>query len=101
MALAAVPDPPAVSDPARVKFVGMSTEMFEPPEYGAMQRFVVVARCTGIGHEDVKGKTVPYRKMQVLDIQPGAVVEVPKDPQLAMTDDLFAMGAADAPDGDR
>lgn len=83
MALAAVPDPPARTEPARVTFTGMSTEMFDPPEYGAMQRFTVVAKCTVVGHKDVKGKTVPIRTMQVLDIQPGAVVQAP-DPQLAM-----------------
>jgi hypothetical protein len=100
LALTAVPDD-ATTDPAKVRFLGMSTELEKPPQYGDTQKFVVLARCIGEGFDEQQGGMVRYRKMRVLEVEPGEIVAAPTDPQLAIDDDLFAMGAADAPDGDR
>jgi hypothetical protein len=99
LALTAVPDDaPASADPgqpAKLRFFGMSTELDNPPKVGDVQTFTVTARCTGYAGEEQDSGWVLWRKMRVLDVQPGKIVPAPVDPQLKMDDDLFAMGGVD------
>lgn len=71
-----------------LKFLGMSAAIENPPEVGDVQTFTVTARCVGYGADERQsGGLVGYRKMRVLDVEPGEIKKAPPQAeQLTLSD---------------
>lgn len=69
---------------SRIKFLGMSAELADPPAPGDVQQFTVTARCVGFGADErSQGGWVRFRKMRVLEVEPGPLTKAPEsDPPL-------------------
>lgn len=88
----------AAADPEKlaIKFLGMSAAIEDPPEVGDTQTFTVTARCVGYGADERQsGGLVGYRKMRVLEVEPGEIVKAPDDPQLSLVEDDLALAEQD------
>lgn len=74
---------------AHVKFAGMSGAALEAPaELGDTQTFTVVAKCIGVGVELRKDGEIRHtRKMDVIEVEFGAIKKAPTDLQLSLVDD--------------
>lgn len=74
---------------AHVKFTGMSgSALEEPAELGDIQEFTVRGKCVGTGVELRKdGEVRHIRKMEVQEIEFGAIVKAPTDQQLSLVED--------------
>ena len=74
---------------AHVKFTGMSGSALDTPaDLGDEQVFTVTARCVGVGSELRKdGEVRQIRRMEVVEVEFGAITKAPKDPQLSLVDD--------------
>lgn len=88
--MAAPTKPQAVDEEesTAIKFLGISAAVENPPAVGDTQTFTVTARCTGYGADErSSGGLVAYRKMRVLDVEPGEITKAPDDPQLSLVED--------------
>lgn len=74
---------------AHVKFTGMSGSALEKaPGLGDTQTYSVKAVCVGVGTELRKdGERREVRKMEVLEVEFGEIVEAPQDQQLSLVED--------------
>lgn len=80
-----------------VKFLGMSGAVENPPKIGDTQQFIVTARCIGDGRDERQsGGIVEFRKMRILDVQPGEITPAPEEePSLFSGDGTPALGTDD------